>query len=526
MSRWLLRHLPLSPSVRPLHAATYLLAVPLFSIAFLVFLNSSLSFLLTNLFHVAPSKLGSIVGTLGFVDELVAIVAAPLWGVVSDGRIGTRGVSALGYLAICGSLVMFVQLQSVYPGLIFGRIIFALGSAAVTTMVSAILPEMMHPQPRAISSSLGEEEEDVVSISPPTGQLAGMVGVFTGFGALLALGLFLPLPTLFSHYPDVTPAHAVKISYFIVSGIALSIAVWCYFGLPPPRNPGNTDTWQDIKTWVWTKIWGGDPVFVSNPSSGDSEDEGKEVELSGIRGLGAATKLALSDGRIGVAYVGGFVARASSVGISLFIPLFVNHYFITTGRCNPTLPGLSKECRKANILASTLTGTSQLTALLLAPLFGLLTDRLYATPHLRNVPLILSSSLGILSFTLFSLLPTPQCTAAFIYAALAGASQIGAIVSSLGLLSRGIVDVASTTGEGEEQSLLGRRKKETREAFKGSIAGVYSLFGAAAILILTKAGGKAFDSAAGAPFWMLAGFNAVLVVVAVGNAIWTGVKYR
>jgi len=356
MSRWLLRRLPLSPSVRPLHAATYLLAVPLFSIAFLVFLNSSLSFLLTNLFHVAPSELGSIVGTLGFVDELVAIVAAPLWGVVSDGRIGTRGVSALGYFAISVSLVMFVQLQSVYPGLIFGRIIFALGSAAVTTMVSAILPEMTHPQPRAVSSTVSgrleeeEEEEDVISISPPTGQLAGMVGMFTGFGALLALGLFLPLPTRFSQYPDVSPALAVKISYLVVSGIALGIAVWCYFGLPPPTNPGSTDTWTDIKTWVWTKIWGGDPVFVSTPSSEDSE--GKEMEFSGIRGLRAATKLALSDGRIGVAYIGGFVARASSVGISLFIPLFVNHYFITTGHCNPTLPELSKECRKANILAS------------------------------------------------------------------------------------------------------------------------------------------------------------------------------
>lgn len=178
-----------------------------------------------------------------------------------------------------------------------------------------------------------------------------------------------------------------------------------------------------------------------------------------------------------------------------------------------------------------LTGTSQLTALLLAPAYGLLTDRLYASPRLRNLPLVLSSALGIVGFTLFSLLQTPRCTAAFVYAALAGASQIGAIVASLGMLSRGIVDVADAAlSNGERRSLLvggrGRRKgrQDTREAFKGCIAGVYSLFGAAAILLLTKAGGRAFDGAAGAPFWMLAGFNAVLAVVASGNGIWTGMR--
>jgi MFS family permease len=346
MMRFLLRRLPLSPSVQPLHAATYLLAVPLFSIAFLVFLNSSLSFLLTNRFHVPSKNLGNIVGTLGFIDELVAVVAAPLWGVISDGRIGTRGVSSIGYLAIALSLVLFVELKTVYPGLIFGRILFSLGAAAVTTMVSAILPEMTHPP-------VDEDEEDTavpVAKPPATGQLAGLVGLFTGFGALLALGLFLPLPTRFSRYPDITPAQAVRISYFIVAGIAAAIAVWCYFGLPPPRNNVSRNTWQNIKAWVWIKIWGGDPVFVAPP---DSDLPWQPKNVSAVQGLVAAAKLAIADGRIGVAYVGGFVARASSVGISLFIPLFVNHYFVSRGLCKPTAPELSKdECNKAYILAS------------------------------------------------------------------------------------------------------------------------------------------------------------------------------
>ena len=36
--------------------------------------------------------MGNAVGTLGFADELVVLVACPAWGVVSD-RIGVRMVS-------------------------------------------------------------------------------------------------------------------------------------------------------------------------------------------------------------------------------------------------------------------------------------------------------------------------------------------------------------------------------------------------------------------------------------------------
>jgi len=134
---------------------------------------------------------------------------------------------------------------------------------------------------------------------------------------------------------------------------------------------------------------------------------------------------------------------------------------------------------------------------------------------------------------LFSFLPSPESPVAFVYVALIGASQIGAIVSSLGLLSRGVVEVVGSPDRstsfphhGESQPLLSGPKHAItgREAFKGSIAGVYSLFGGAAILLLTKAGGKAFDIVPAAPFWMLAGFNGLLGVAAVGNGIYTAIR--
>ncbi len=74
-----------------LQAGTYLLCVCLFSICFLVFLNSSVSFVITDLIG-QKGRVGNAVGTLGFADELVALVACPFWGLLSD-RLGVRMVS-------------------------------------------------------------------------------------------------------------------------------------------------------------------------------------------------------------------------------------------------------------------------------------------------------------------------------------------------------------------------------------------------------------------------------------------------
>lgn len=72
---------------------TYLLGVCPFSIAFLVFINSTISFVVTELIGL-PDGEGDAVGTLGFADELLALIACPLWGLLSD-RVGVRHVSPL-----------------------------------------------------------------------------------------------------------------------------------------------------------------------------------------------------------------------------------------------------------------------------------------------------------------------------------------------------------------------------------------------------------------------------------------------
>lgn len=122
------RFLPFSSTTSPLQAATYLLGISLFSISFLVFLNSSVSFVITDLIGVKKG-VGDIVGTLGFVDEVVALVACPIWGLVSD-RLGVRTVAVIGYSIIGVSLFLFVQARNVYPQLLLARILFAAGATA------------------------------------------------------------------------------------------------------------------------------------------------------------------------------------------------------------------------------------------------------------------------------------------------------------------------------------------------------------------------------------------------------------
>jgi len=57
-----------------------------------VFLNSSVSFVITDLIGERHG-VGNAVGTLGFADELVVLVACPVWGIISDRWLGVRLVS-------------------------------------------------------------------------------------------------------------------------------------------------------------------------------------------------------------------------------------------------------------------------------------------------------------------------------------------------------------------------------------------------------------------------------------------------
>lgn len=421
-----------------------------------------------------------------------------------------------------------------------------------------------------------------------TSQLAGLVGMFTGLGALVALGIFLPLPARFQK-GGTPPAAAVADSFYIVSGAALAVALACFFGLR--RLPG-----EEHKGWrgLSAALGASKSADEDNSNINGTADPARGTDnkpLSYPRLLLTSLALGLRDADIALGYLGGFVARASSVAISLFIPLFVNAYFISSGRCAPgDRADIKRDCRRAYVLAASLSGASQLVALLCAPVFGALGAR-YGR---GNVPLLAAAAVGVAGYAAFGALESPDPSserggpAVFLVVAALGVSQIGAIVCSLGLLGKGIQKggaedegeagggrgarasaeaggrgraqagssdaapadppsrasaalrdpFAAPAHHGETEPLLrsarprwgggtGAGDEVSRADLKGSIAGVYSLAGGAGILLLTKAGGLMFDRVhPGAPFFLMAGFNGMLLIVGTGCAVWEVVRGR
>ncbi|SPN98353.1 related to MFS transporter [Cephalotrichum gorgonifer] len=568
--------LPFSASTTTPQALSYLFGISLFSISFLVFLNSSVSFVVTDLIG-QKDGVGDVVGTLGFADEVVALVACPVWGLLSD-RLGVRWVAVLGYLIIGAALALFVQARNVYPDLLFARIFFAVGASAAATMVTAILPSLTdeteqkphHHVPKrrratrvsdlslesdvtitperysnasaSASASIysdgdgeeEEEEEEERRLGRPSA-LAGYVGVFTGCGALVALSLFLPLPAWFGELDGVSTGDAVRYSYYVVALVALGVGGFVFLGLEGLRG-------EEGKGWG-ALLGGRRDEATELPEDGD--DSPQQPVLPYLHLLREAVTLGFTDSNIALGYLGGFVARASTVAISLFIPLFVNTYFIGNGFCHGSphdpSPELKKECRAAYVLASILSGVAQLLGLICAPAFGYFSSRLRRRSGGSNVPVQVAAVLGIVGYLAFPRLRSPEFKdvegrgggpVVLLLVALMGVSQIGAIVCSLGSLGRGVLseDSAPARGGGEgrdgscgeDTALLGRsrpaaRDVRTRVALKGSVAGVYSWCGGAAILLLTKLGGYLFDSVGGgAPFYMMALFNGIWLAASLG----------
>ena len=349
----------------------------------------------------------------------------------------------------------------------------------------------------------------------------------TGCGALISLSLFLPLPARFQN-SGIDPKTALQYSYYIVGGIALLLALVCLFGL------------KGIK-------YGKDKpplTHTISPSTHSSSSLLSSV-YSAVTPLYHALLLGFRRKQIFMGYVAGFVARASSVGISLFIPLLVNAAFQSSGLCQSTgtldnpagLPDIKRRCPRAYVVAAELTGVSQFVALISAPVFGFVSSR----SANKTIPLIVAAVAGIVGYPLFALQFDPHDSnteariIAFIAVCLIGISQIGAIVCSLGILATGILEhKTSEDGTIVDASSRANADEEEEEAplledgninsssnphlsdLKGSVAGVYSFYGGAGILLLTKVGGTLFDSTShAAPFYMMASFNGILLLAGV-----------
>ncbi|KAG0228500.1 hypothetical protein BGW42_002124 [Actinomortierella wolfii] len=415
-----------SKGVSYINLISYLLATTL-TICLVVFLSIVQPFILTMILGIYDN-LGNITGSLILYDEIFTLPMIIVWGIVSD-RVGRRFVYSVGFICLGASLILFSAIKNVYPHMLLCRLLFAMGSAACTCMMTGTLG-------------------DISGGRKSGARLSAMVGMFSGFGALIAALVLINIPSILGNkYND--SAKGVSVSLYSVGGAALGLALIFMFTLPNQRRRGG------IKA-IFRKV--------------------DKKELPNVWEMAKYGVLAARDPRIALAYISSFVARADTVLFSSYVTLWVSDYYFRQGFCPDAT---SEMCRNMAIGDShKLTGMAQGIALAFAPFFGFAAEKLNVSMVISFAGLV--GAIGTLPFAFTKTAPAHSSNTAFVL--LVGAGQIGVIVTGMVLVNGPFID----------------------PRMRGSVAGVFSFFGSVSIMIMGRLGGYLFDVwMPGAPFVLL-----------------------
>ncbi|KAL7748900.1 hypothetical protein RI367_005814 [Sorochytrium milnesiophthora] len=461
--RRFLRFLYLHPRISPVNFATYLFAV-CFSITFFVFLNAATTFVLSEILGIKTQQ-GDIIGALGSYDELLSIFMVVVWGVLSD-RFGRRPVYAGGFVLMGAALFCYTIVSNVYPQLLLARLLFALGASACSPMLTAVLADCA---------------------GKLRGRISGLVGLMSGVGALLAVGILLPLPVSLETKQGIPLGQGVRQTFFISGGIALAVAVVVWFGLsrrfgvqvPPVDHAAG----------------------ASAPALHTVRRRANFVELT------KAGVYAARDWRVLVAYVAGFAARGNTIIITTFLPLWINQYYISNGLCQVTgldpddSNAIKQSCRAAFRVSSILGGVTQVYALIGAPIWGILTDRFGGRQAgarrvrgtFSTLPIMVSCVIAFVGYLLIFFVEDPRQSAMYFVLLLVGFGEIGTVITSVSMMAEEYID----------------------PEIRGSVAGVYSFVGGLGILTVTRLGGYLFDAwKFTAPFLLISLVHLLVAVLA------------
>lgn len=450
------------------------------TIASFVFINSTQAYILTDLLDIPRPKLGVIQGNLSSADEAVSVVMVIVWGVLSD-RVGRRVVFSGGFLLMALATFLYPFASSVYGyadtltassvsffnSLLFYRLIFACGGAATSDMLTVVLGDYAAEGKRS--------------------KLAGLLGVSTGLGACFGALFLNRLPTFFTRSQTSTQnglisssTGTIYASFWITAVLLVAGALISGFGVrkpPQPKEDPLTEAESAVKSC---------PVAGDAPLNSSTKCWWKRI-VFGFKAIKTHPALL-------AAYLGGFVARGDSIILSVFLPPWIASFYARNNLCqvDPAAASVSDaalyitKCPEAKRLVSTLTGISNLSALLAAPLVGNFADRL---GPLRA--LAIPAALGACAYGGMLLIGDPRSKIVMLMAVLQGFAQIGMIITSVSLVA-----------------------KEAPPHARGAISGVYSLFGAIGIITVSKIGGALTEIwTETGPFSVIAVANIVLLFV-------------
>ena len=365
-------------------------------ILLVTFIPAMQPYLLTEFLNIPESEHGVVSGDLAFWGEVAIILMVGIWGTLSD-RIGRRPIMVVGFLIMSVGVLLYPRSES-YEGLLLARLVFAVGAAAFSVMLVTLIADYVADDSR--------------------GKATGMMGFFSGIGALITVMVVLRLPKIFQDAGQ-TPLQAGYSTYWIIFALTLLTGVWMWFGLA--KRKGRLE-------------------------------ERASLLVQARQGL-----LAAKDKGIALAYGAAFVARGNLAIVGTFFALWLANY----GTAELGMNRADALARAGLVIAVT-----QTAALLSAPLWGLLADRINRVSAL-NVTLLLA----FLGYGGTWLIDNPFGGGMIVCCVLIGMSEVGCIVTSSVLIAQ-----------------------QSPARIRGAVIGLFNLFGAIGILVATKVGGVLFDT--------------------------------
>lgn len=371
-------------------------------------------------FNTSTFRLGEYSGSLAFYNELVILPTIPLWGMVSD-KIGRRIVFSIG-IFIIGLALLLTSIVTTWVQLICVRLFFALGASATGAMLTAVLGDYPHENSK--------------------GKTGGVVGLMAGVGAIFSVFILLRIPR-WSKIEHVILAGQVM--FWVAGSLCIIAAYILYLGLKSGT--------KHIRSFH-------PPILVTI----------KE-------GLFAA-----KDPKVALSYLASLTARGDAIVASMFLTLWVHHYYQELGK--PEQEALAR--------SGMISGIAQTCALIFAPVVGFMSDRIS-----KVLSVIIMGCIGFIGYMFMFFLKTPTGAPVIIAAILVGCGEIGMTVSSQVLIAH-----------------------SSPKDVRGSTSGFFGIFASIGIIIGTRLGGHLFDVwSPGAPFFIFGILNALTAIAGVGLLI-------
>ncbi|WP_433414888.1 MFS transporter [Microtetraspora malaysiensis] len=380
------------------------------------FLPSTQPHILTTILGVPESEQGTIVGLLTSSAELAMILSLAWYGALAD-RFGRRLI-VVGGLALCAIGALLFPFAGNTTVLVALRVIFGLGVAAINAMLSTIAIDYVRERSR--------------------GKSYGLIGVFGGLGALIAVLVVAKLPQTMEKR-GLDPVAATRVSFLLIAAGILLVAglLWATLSrVPAAATTERTPLARLVREGL---VLGRDPG-------------------------------------VALSYAASFVARADLAIVVSFLSLWIVKYATAEG-------GLSSA--EALAKAGAVVGISQTVALVFAPLFGWLGDRMR-----REDLLILAQFIGAGAYLSTLLVSDPLGPGMMIVAVLIGIGEIAGITTAGPMLAQ-----------------------QVPAAVRGTAFGVHTLCGALGVMIISALGGALHDAWRPAGPFVVAGVCGLLVAV-------------